>query len=150
MNKMLGDLAEVVRKMDAIKAAGWNADDREVIDTRVKCVDFIRKHHATITDMANRVEMMEEALFQISVRLDAPREHDMDEGSWHADMIARAQYLANQEKRLWAAERDTARLKALGQDLDELKNRAWVNPKMVIDILRCAAELLREQTEGVG
>ena len=55
-------------------------------------------------EAAKRVEMMEEALFQISVRLDAPREADMDEGDWHTDMISSAQYLANQAKRLAALE----------------------------------------------
>lgn len=65
MTKMLEDLAEVVLKMDAIKAAGWNADDREVIDTRVKCVEFIRTHHATITDMAKRLEAADALLSKV-------------------------------------------------------------------------------------
>lgn len=43
------------------------------------------------------VEALQDALFQISVRLKAEREPDMDDMSWHTDMIARAQYLANLE-----------------------------------------------------
>ena len=43
------------------------------------------------------VEALQDALFQISVRLKAERESDMDDMSWHTDMIARAQYLANLE-----------------------------------------------------
>lgn len=43
------------------------------------------------------VEALQDALFQISVRLKTEREPDMDDMSWHTDMIARAQYLANLE-----------------------------------------------------
>jgi|SRR6185312_2265323 len=49
------------------------------------------------------VEALQDALFQISVRLKTERESDMDDMSWHTDMIARAQYLANQCQRIESA-----------------------------------------------
>lgn len=48
-------------------------------------------------------EALQDALFQISVRLKTERESDMDDMSWHTDMIARAQYLANQCQRIESA-----------------------------------------------
>ena len=49
--KMLKDLAEVVREVE-IKPGCWT-------DTEIMLRRFIRTHHATITDMAKRLEAAE-------------------------------------------------------------------------------------------
>ena len=53
-----------------------------------------------IAKIARERDALEDAIFQISVRLGIEREADMDDMSWHTDMIARAQYLANQDARI--------------------------------------------------
>ena len=49
--------------------------------------------------MAER-DALEDAIFQISVRLGIEREADMDAMDWHTDLISRAQYLANRDAEL--------------------------------------------------
>lgn len=59
------------------------------------------------------VEVLKDALFQISVRLNETREPDMDDMSWHTDMIARAQYFANVVTEVEALRKDAERYRWL-------------------------------------
>jgi len=59
--------------------------------------DCLAAYQAAYASRDAEVDALQDALFQISVRLKAEREPDMDDMSWHTDMIARAQYLANLE-----------------------------------------------------
>lgn len=44
---------------------------------------------------AQAVDALQDAIFQIAERLGEVRDPDMDDMSWHTQLIARAQYLAN-------------------------------------------------------
>lgn len=46
------------------------------------------------------VEALDDAIFQLSVRLGETREPDMDDMSWHTQLIARAQWMANEVEAL--------------------------------------------------
>jgi len=78
----------------AFRADGCGVHD-DYMDPWVECSwQAFKAAHAS-RDV--EVEALQDALFQISVRLKTERESDMDDMSWHTDMIARAQYLANLE-----------------------------------------------------
>src|SRR6185312_13430275 len=65
--------------------------------------DCLAAYQAAYASRDAEVDALQDALFQISVRLKTERESDMDDMSWHTDMIARAQYLANQCQRIESA-----------------------------------------------
>ncbi|EIL88579.1 hypothetical protein UU9_12548 [Rhodanobacter fulvus Jip2] len=57
--------------------------------------ELLRDVRAHIAQPAQAVDALQDAIFQIAERLGEVRDPDMDDMSWHTQLIARAQYLAN-------------------------------------------------------
>ena len=68
MTKMLEDLAEVVR---ACNDANGHAP---LSDTELDLRAFIKRHKATITDMAKRLEAADAEIIRLQLQLDAGTE----------------------------------------------------------------------------
>ena len=56
MSKMLEDLAEVVRLLDVLREDMRKSNYAPLSDVELGMANFIQTHHATITDMAKRLE----------------------------------------------------------------------------------------------
>ena len=119
MTKMLEDLAEVVGSGDAMELIA-------------KSANFICTHHATITDMAKRADVLQSlaaAMYQAAGTYDMPvRFLDILSAAGNGDQITDEQvdallpcYAPDMAKRLEAAERDVARLNFVEQHPD------WMN-----------------------
>ena len=132
MTPLEKDLAEVARASTAPAYSKAHFEEQ-----KSKALRFVVDHHAEIAQNARDIETLKDALFQLSVRLNTPREPDMDDMSWHTDMIARAQYLANQDRKLRALER------ALGEaENDDLQ---YIRQSFAKTLRKRADEIMREE-----